>query len=135
MVAYSFKRQFEAPILAGTKQQTIRADRKRHARPGEELQLYTGQRTKACRLIGRATCESTTPITLDFHLDRVCFDGTVLRSLPNLDEFAKFDGFDEWRSLKDFWRREHETVCVWSGVLIRWGALILPTVIEETPNA
>ena len=29
MVAYSFKSRFAAPILAGTKAQTIRTDRKR----------------------------------------------------------------------------------------------------------
>lgn len=51
MVAYSFKRQFGPPILAGTKGGTIRNDRKRHARPGEELQLYHGMRTKSCTLI------------------------------------------------------------------------------------
>lgn len=39
MVAYSFRKRFGPPILAGTKAQTIRADRKRHARPGEEVQL------------------------------------------------------------------------------------------------
>ena len=48
MVAYSFKRRFREPILAGSKQQTIRADRKRHARRGEALQLYTGMRTTQC---------------------------------------------------------------------------------------
>jgi hypothetical protein len=46
VVAYSFRQQFRPPILAGTKRQTIRADRKRHARPGEQLQLYTGMRTR-----------------------------------------------------------------------------------------
>ena len=35
VVSYSFKRQFIDPIKRGTKRQTIRADRKRHARPGE----------------------------------------------------------------------------------------------------
>jgi len=58
MVAYSFKAQFREPILAGTKRQTIRADRKRHARLGEALQLYTGMRTRQCKLIGRATCNA-----------------------------------------------------------------------------
>jgi hypothetical protein len=42
MVAYSFNPIFVGPILAGTKRQTIRAERKRHARPGEAMQLYTG---------------------------------------------------------------------------------------------
>ena len=27
---------------------------RRHARPGEQLQLFTGMRTRQCRLIGRA---------------------------------------------------------------------------------
>jgi len=35
MVAYSFRARFREPILVGAKRQTIRADRKRHARPGE----------------------------------------------------------------------------------------------------
>ncbi len=47
MVAYSFKKRFAPPILfglthgplaEGMKRQTIRNDRKRHARPAEEIQ-------------------------------------------------------------------------------------------------
>ena len=65
--------------VAGTKGGTIRAARKRsyyqkpgahrpagHARVGEELQLYTGMRTKHCRLIARKTCVAVEPITLVF---------------------------------------------------------------------
>ena len=53
MVAYSLKPRFIPPILSGAKRQTIRAiSRRRHAIPGETLQLYTGMRTKQCRLIG-----------------------------------------------------------------------------------
>jgi hypothetical protein len=58
MVAYSFKERFAEPILNGTKGGTIRASRKGplraatggHAKPGEELQLYTDMRTRNCRL-------------------------------------------------------------------------------------
>ena len=56
MVAYSFKARFAEPILAGTKLHTVRAPRKRDARPGEELQLYRGMRTRQCALIARKTC-------------------------------------------------------------------------------
>ncbi|MFK5597639.1 hypothetical protein ACFZ8E_11600 [Methylobacterium sp. HMF5984] len=55
MVAYSFKARFAAPILAGTKAQTIPAERtgrSRHARPGEQLQLFSGMRTKHCLRLG-----------------------------------------------------------------------------------
>ncbi|MBF0375797.1 MAG: ASCH domain-containing protein [Alphaproteobacteria bacterium] len=55
-MAYSFKARFADPIETGQKRQTIRKDRRRHARPGETIQLYTAQRTIHCRLIGTATC-------------------------------------------------------------------------------
>ena len=51
MVAYSFKSQFEEPIVAREKRQTVRGFRKRHARPGEPIQLYVGMRTRNCRKI------------------------------------------------------------------------------------
>ena len=49
MVAYSFQKQFVGPIEGGEKRQTIRAPRKRHARVGEPIQIYTAMRTKGCR--------------------------------------------------------------------------------------
>lgn len=68
MVAYSFKKRFVDPIRVGLssvslsfdcqpKRQTIRSiGKRRHARPGETLQLYTAMRTKQCRKIGDARC-------------------------------------------------------------------------------
>jgi len=50
MVAYSFKARFAAPILAGTKWQTIRADRRRHAPTGTKCAISgaTYTRTHSC---------------------------------------------------------------------------------------
>lgn len=121
MVAYSFKAQFRAPILAGTKCQTIRADRKRHARTGEALQLYTGMRTKQCRLIGRATTISVLPIRLDFRRHSVMIGGPSYHTASELDCFAQSDGFADWQEMAAFWRREHDTLTEFSGMLIRWG--------------
>jgi hypothetical protein len=46
MVAYSFAPQFIDTIRSGTKCQTIRPiGKRRHARTGEPVQLYTGMRT------------------------------------------------------------------------------------------
>lgn len=131
MVAYSFKKRFAPPILAslepgplteGMKRQTIRADRKRHARPGEELQLYTGMRTKSCRLLGKPICTAVFPVRL--LLGPV---STVeIGSEPNttdaagLDLFARFDGFRDWTDLCAFWAKAHPDVTDFSGVLIRW---------------
>lgn len=119
MVAYSFKPRFVAPILAGTKQQTIRAERKRHARQDETLQLYTGMRTKNCRAIGLARCELVLPVTLDFASNRIMTGGTVFRSSANLDAFASYDGFSDWLAMRNFWRENHSLDVFW-GVIIRW---------------
>ena len=127
MVAYSFKQRFAAPILAGTKRQTIRADRKRHARPGEELQHYTGMRTKHCRLIGRAICEALLTILINLEADYVVvrrFDHEELFEGAALDEFARDDGFEDWADMKAFWRAEHGTIDRFEGVLVKWGDLL-----------
>lgn len=58
MVAYSFHPRFVDAILGGTKRQTIRMHRRRHARPGEEMQLYAGMRTRHCRLVKTTRRES-----------------------------------------------------------------------------
>lgn len=89
MVAYSFKRQFVAPICKGLgrdipngfefddpdfkplKRQTIRAiGAKRHARAGEMVQLYHAQRTKQCIRIGVARCVAAKAITIFFARSR-----------------------------------------------------------------
>ena len=57
MVAYNFQPQFAPVILSGSKCSTIRPPRLgSHARPGQELQLYTGLRTKSIRLLMRVPC-------------------------------------------------------------------------------
>jgi hypothetical protein len=141
MVAYSFKIQFvefielgfERPTAERAKGGTIREPRLgrgRHARPGEELQLYYAQRTKQCRLLGRPTCKDVQPITLDFEQGLVLI-GTSTPGLTNtiagwrrLNIFARFDGFPDWRGMRDFWDREHGgeagVVRVFNGVHIRW---------------
>lgn len=131
MVAYSFKKRFAPPIIAGLhpgplvagmKRQTIRADRKRHARPGEELQLYTGMRTTSCKLLGRAACTSVLPIRLLLGSSPVVEIGgePAITDAGGLDLFARFDGFADWPDLCAFWAAEHAEVSEFSGVLIRW---------------
>ena len=129
MVAYSFKAQFAEPILDGTKGGTIRADRKRHARPGEELQLYSGMRTRQCRLIARKTCLAIYPIALAFHADKVAWPGRRLLGASELDAFAHFDGFADWLALRAFWLAVHEELRLFEGQHIRW--LELPKEIAQ----
>ena len=127
MVAYSFKAMFAPKILNGTKRQTIRADRKRHARPGEEMQLYTGMRTRQCRLIARATCENIQPIKIVFSSfgvsEKILINGEEIYSEPALDEFAKKDGFPRWLHMRAFWKAQHGDINEFEGMLITWKPL------------
>lgn len=143
MVAYSYKERFIAPITKGLgrdviegfgkpipvradirpKRQTIRAvGKRRHARPGEVLQLYYGQRTKWCKLIGTAKCVAAIPIRMQIALD----DAWLWVQMgddpagPATDEFAQADGFGTVEDMWLFWRREHPDVRDFQGVLIRW---------------
>jgi hypothetical protein len=133
MVAYSFQKRFVEPILAGTKCQTIRADRRRHARPDEELQLYTGMRTRQCKLICRAVCEEVLPIVLCFgdgSDEWVSFRSLTFRTSIALDHFALRDGFADWSDLKAFWREQHPGVDRFEGVLISWSPL---SIVADRP--
>lgn len=135
MVAYSFKKRFVEPIRWGLglgldlsdgcvrigepKRQTIRAvGKRRHARPGETLQLYTAMRTKQCEKIGLARCTSCDPIFInvfDTHLE-------FLRFAPEpvgLDAFARADGFENAAEMHAFWAKEHG-LGWFKGVLIKW---------------
>lgn len=134
MVAYSFQPRFVGPILLGTKRQTIRGHRRRHARPGEALQLYTGMRTKACRkiLVEDPVCESVTPIRLTFHrqngpytwwLDDKRLNKSEMHQLALADGFTgEHSGFAA-RDMSDFWFERHGAAgddLDFEGVLIRW---------------
>jgi hypothetical protein len=120
VVVYNFKRQFIEPIRAGTKQQTIRADRKRHTREGETLQLYTGMRTKQCRLIGLARCRYIVPITLDSGPPCVSYGSMQFSRPGRLRFFARCDGFESWDEMRQFWRDNHPGITVFTGMLIYW---------------
>lgn len=125
MVAYSFQKRFAALIESGLKTQTIRAHRKRHARPGEAIQLYAGMRTRHCRklLAPDPICRMVAPVALDVPgpgqnvLIRDA-DGNWTRIG---DGFAVADGFADAADFSDFWRDTHG-VGPFDGVLISWAA-------------
>ena len=133
MVAYTFKPRFVIPIELGEKRHTIRAvGKKRHARPGDTLQLMTGPRMRP-RKIGEATCVDVRPITLAFgdatKRPFVCFGdpsdagpGDILITPAELDDFARADGFADWQALADFWAETHAPLpAEWTGIIITWG--------------
>ena len=128
MVAYNFKKRFVAPIRAGSKCQTIRANGKReHPEYGTPLQLYCGQRTQHCFLIGRARCGKTQPVFLS--LPKQALGGVSIGEFPktrflttieDLDAFARQDGFQHWGQMRLFWQVNHPWIETFQGTLIPW---------------
>ncbi|WP_432736509.1 hypothetical protein [Maridesulfovibrio sp. FT414] len=121
MVAYNFKDEFAGKVESGMKRQTIRAHRKRHARPGERLQLYSRMRRKDCRKLVHPDpqCVSVEPI----HISMV--DGTLAVQVNGRDldedwrtDLARADGFESDQEMGLFFKSAHGLP--FSGVLIRW---------------
>lgn len=143
MVAYSFKSFFAPQIEALTKLQTVRANRKRHARPGEAVQLFAGMRTRACRKLvdPDPICLSVVPIVIatTVMVEEVIASISVAGVPLNREEieaFAVADGFgiehvgdtlyrqvgrrgSARANMGAFWAEEHG-YGRFEGVLVKW---------------
>lgn len=98
MVAYNFKEQFAPLVSSGIKRQTIRANGdRRHAAPGESVQLYTGQRTKECRKLVEPdpVCVRSRPIGISANHDVFLGVGSDIEQLDEtaIAILAATDGF------------------------------------------
>lgn len=146
MVAYSFNRRFVTRIQVGLgqiehipateyvpKRQTIRAEgKRRHAKPGEVLQLYHGMRSSKCFKIGDARCVAVDDIRIFMRTEiieirRVDTFSSLIDKPAALDSFAREDGFEDWDGMRAFWREEHadklKHLGPFHGLLIRWEPL------------
>jgi hypothetical protein len=120
MVAYNFKKQFVTLIETGAKRQTIRSPRKRHTKPGEALQLYTGMRTKTCRklITPDPICISVVPLLMYDELGIKLNDRWLTKD--ELTQIAMADGFGSWDECFRFFKEVHGFP--FQGVLIQWAA-------------
>lgn len=136
MSAYNFKARYVEHIRSGRKRHTIRAEgKRRHARPGERVQLYTGMRTKACRkIMPDPLCTKVESIEMarvplilpngeeaGFTLVSVCIDGQRLEP-DECVSLAYADGFDNFTQMVDFF----ESRLPFKGKLIHWRPRALP---------
>ncbi len=141
MVAYSFKPSFIEPIRAREKRQTIRLPRKRHAQPGEALQLFTGPRMRPTRL-GGAICQRVAQVRLDFKRDLVTLDDAIeIAGDEALNTFAIRDGFrpwgaatrlQPWEFMGRWWSATHPENPVFAGVLVDWDETFAAFVPENS---
>lgn len=122
MVAFNFMARFASSVEDGTKRQTIRAAGKRRPpRPGEQLQLYTGMRSRNCRLLRSATCAAVYPIAMDLAARRVRIQtGDVLGELDaeKVHHLAQADGFATVGDFFEYFAATHGQT--FAGHLIEW---------------
>lgn len=124
MPLLNFKPQFVAPIQAGAKSHTIRADRAIPIKPGDKLYLYTGLRRKgAARILPEpVTCTMVQPIKIrkrnccENHFV-VTVDGTDL-ARDERERLAVADGFLSFAAMMTFW----EGRLPFKGQIIYWRA-------------
>lgn len=121
MAAYNFKAQFADAVRSGEKRQTIRETKKRPAPMiGDELQLYTGQRTSKCELLRREKCKNVVEILIlpdeKIALLKKNLDGWGL--INGIERFARDDGFSSADAFFSFFRCANRPV--FKGGLIMW---------------
>lgn len=121
MVAYNFQRELAPKVESLQKRQTVRAHgRRRHARPGDALQLYTGQRTRSCRKLLDATCTAVADVIIDRDenaLPRIHIAGQKLDALEAY-AFAKADGFTSAEAMIQWFEQQHGLP--FDGVCVQW---------------
>jgi len=108
MPVYNFKKEFADKVESGQKKQTIRMKRKRQTVCGDKLYLYTGMRTKNCRLLHNAICTRVESFVLwtdvAFSIDGVDFLSNVGTSGHKL---AVEDGFKTWEDFVAFFKKQY----------------------------
>lgn len=127
MPALNFSACFADKVAAGTKTKTIRAhrkDRRPIARSAQMIKLYTGMRTKACRLLGTGLVVCVERVVI--HPDGIEFcPGTArvwfLRASTKPDLInreAQADGFKDWAEMRDWFAETYGLP--FTGTQIEW---------------
>jgi len=94
---------FREKIASGQKIHTVRHDKKNRWKPGRQIEMAYGIRTKSYEQFNSGICVATHEICINPDRERVFVgigQGIVYRYSGVLS-FAKNDGFD---SLEDFWK-------------------------------
>lgn len=127
MVAYNFQKQFADDVESGKKAQTIRqAGKRKPPNPGNKLQLFTGMRSKTCRLLCTPICTSVREIKITPKFGEVLVREVgsdywmIFDSQVSLCKFAANDGFKSMSSFWEYFENAADENGVFEGFLIEW---------------
>ncbi|TCT34617.1 hypothetical protein [Martelella mediterranea] len=130
MPALNVQERFADDVEFGIKLQTVRAPRKdgrAHCKVGDTLKLYTGMRTKKCRLLRTATVTGIASVRIEgtsmqvngHYLPSAIYDRDQVEITDN--EFAEADGFKSFMEMADWFAENHGLP--FEGVVIYWDEL------------
>lgn len=104
MVAFNFSPEFVPMVETRIKRQTIR--RTARAKPGDALQLYTGQRTKACRKLLDPDPICTLVDYVSIRPDYLTL-GNTDKHEGGADDFARRDGFENYAAMVKWFENKY----------------------------
>lgn len=127
MPALNFQARFAEDVEYYDKRQTVRAIRKDgrpHCKVGDTIRLYTGMRSKSCRLLREATVTSIDHVRIE--ATKMWMNGSLLPSTiysrdqtePTDNEFAVADGFKGFTEMAKWFDSVHGLP--FEGVVISW---------------
>lgn len=119
MPAYNFQKQFVPMILDGSKPHTIRRRRKRPTVPGDRLLLYTGMRTKSCKLFAVTECVKVEPVIIYPTIKKIMNESEIM-SGDDMFKLAKADGFDTLNAFFGFFERTYKLYELDDFEIISW---------------
>jgi hypothetical protein len=121
-VVFNFKKEFADRVALGVKTQTVRPHRKdgRLPRIGEAVNLYTGLRTKATRLLASGVVYECLGVQIDPARGVLKINGIGLA--PDVaDEFARRDGFSGALVMADWFVAQYgKEALPFNGYCTRW---------------
>lgn len=121
MVSFSFEVGMAPMIQEGRKDRTIR--RTRRCEPGDRMHLFTGLRTKQCKLLAVKKCVAVESVIID---PRGLIVGTapalMLLDKPDSDVFAFKDGFLNYHAMREWFLNKYrqQNLAVFHGFVHRW---------------
>ena len=121
MVSFNFQAAFVSKIESGEKLQTIRASQR--CTPGQIMHLYTGLRTKQCRLIMAKPCLKSIPVCIrpeGVDLISPAHSYFMPGSGEKADRFARNDGFASFDAMFDWFHDQYGKERFY-GFVHQWG--------------